>query len=176
MDEVIIIIGLIVLNGIFAMSEVALISARKSRLSTDAKKGSKAASVALKLANDPDRFLSTVQIGITLIGILTGIYSGNQIAADLTNVMISWGISPSYASVLAQAAIVVIVTYLTIIFGELVPKRIGLSVAEKAAKVVAQPMRVLATIALPFVWLLSKSTEIIFNLLGIKENDTKVTE
>jgi putative hemolysin len=176
MDEVIIIIGLIVLNGIFAMSEVALISARKSRLSTDAKKGSKVASVALKLANDPDRFLSTVQIGITLIGILTGIYSGNQIAADLTNVMISWGISSSYASVLAQAAIVVIVTYLTIIFGELVPKRIGLSVAEKAAKVVAQPMRVLATIALPFVWLLSKSTEIIFNLLGIKENDTKVTE
>ena len=99
MDEVIIIIGLIVLNGIFAMSEVALISARKSRLSTDAKKGSKAASVALKLANDPDRFLSTVQIGITLIGILTGIYSGNQIAADLTNVMISWVIPSTSTSV-----------------------------------------------------------------------------
>ena len=81
MDEIIIIIGLIVLNGIFAMSEVALISARKSRLSSDAKKGSKSAKVALKLANDPDRFLSTVQIGITLIGILTGIYSGNRIAA-----------------------------------------------------------------------------------------------
>lgn len=176
MDEIIIIIGLIVLNGIFAMSEVALISARKSRLSSDAKKGSKSAKVALKLANDPDRFLSTVQIGITLIGILTGIYSGNRIAADLTETMISWGVSVTYASALAQGIIVVVVTYLTIIFGELVPKRIGLSVAEKAAKVVARPMRVLASIALPFVWLLSKSTEIIFNLLGIKETDNKVTE
>ena len=158
------------------MSEVALISARKSRLSSDAKKGSKSAKVALKLANDPDRFLSTVQIGITLIGILTGIYSGNRIAADLTEIMISWGVSVTYASALAQGIIVVVVTYLTIIFGELVPKRIGLSVAEKAAKVVARPMRVLASIALPFVWLLSKSTEIIFNLLGIKETDNKVTE
>lgn len=158
------------------MSEVALISARKSRLSSDAKKGSKSAKVALKLANDPDRFLSTVQIGITLIGILTGIYSGNRIAADLTETMISWGVSVTYASALAQGIIVVVVTYLTIIFGELVPKRIGLSVAEKAAKVVARPMRVLASIALPFVWLLSKSTEIIFNLLGIKETDNKVTE
>lgn len=158
------------------MSEVALISARKSRLSSDAKKGSKSAKVALKLANDPDRFLSTVQIGITLIGILTGIYSGNRIAADLTETMISWGVSVTYASALAQGIIVVVVTYLTIIFGELVPKRIGLSVAEKAAKVVAHPMRVLASIALPFVWLLSKSTEIIFNLLGIKETDNKVTE
>ena len=155
---------------------MALISARKSRLSSDAKKGSKSAKVALKLANDPDRFLSTVQIGITLIGILTGIYSGNRIAADLTETMISWGVSVTYASALAQGVIVVIVTYLTIIFGELVPKRIGLSVAEKAAKVVARPMRVLASIALPFVWLLSKSTEIIFNLLGIKETDNKVTE
>lgn len=158
------------------MSEVALISARKSRLSSDAKKGSKSAKVALKLANDPDRFLSTVQIGITLIGILTGIYSGNRIAADLTETMISWGVSVTYASALAQGIIVVVVTYLTIIFGELVPKRIGLSVAEKAAKVVARSMRVLASIALPFVWLLSKSTEIIFNLLGIKETDNKVTE
>lgn len=158
------------------MSEVALISARKSRLSSDVKKGSKSAKVALKLANDPDRFLSTVQIGITLIGILTGIYSGNRIAADLTETMISWGVSVTYASALAQGIIVVVVTYLTIIFGELVPKRIGLSVAEKAAKVVARPMRVLASIALPFVWLLSKSTEIIFNLLGIKETDNKVTE
>lgn len=158
------------------MSEVALISARKSRLSSDAKKGSKSAKVALKLANDPDRFLSTVQIGITLIGILTGIYSGNRIAADLTETMISWGVSVTYASALAQGIIVVVVTYLTIIFGELVPKRIGLSVAEKAAKVVARPMRVLASIALPFVWLLSKSTEIIFNLLGVKETDNKVTE
>lgn len=176
MDEIIIIIGLIILNGIFAMSEVALISARKSRLSTDAKQGSKAAKMALKLANEPDRFLSTVQIGITLIGILTGIYSGNKIAVSLTDLMHSWGMSSAYAPAVAQGVIVVIVTYLTIIFGELVPKRIGMSMAEKTAKIVARPMGVLAKIALPFVWLLAKSTEVIFNLLGIKETENKVTE
>lgn len=176
MDEIFIIIGLIVLNGIFAMSEVALISARKSRLSTDAKKGNKAARIALKLANEPDRFLSTVQIGITLIGILTGIYSGNKIAASLTDTMLSWGVSSTYASALAQGLIVVIVTYLTIIFGELVPKRIGLSVAEKVAKLVSRPMNFLSFIASPFVWLLSKSTSAMFNLLGIKDTDNKVTE
>lgn len=176
MDEIVIIIGLIVLNGIFSMSEVALISARKTRLSTDAKKGSKAAGVALKLANDPDRFLSTVQIGITLIGILTGIYSGKQIASDFADILVSWGISASYAGTLAQSIIVVIVTFLSIVFGELVPKRIGLSIAERAAKTVSRPMSFLSMIALPFVWLLSKSTELIFNLLGIKETDNKVTE
>lgn len=158
------------------MSEVALISARKTRLSTDAKKGSKAAGVALKLANDPDRFLSTVQIGITLIGILTGIYSGNKIASDFSDILVSWGIPVNYSATLAQGIIVVIVTYLTIIFGELVPKRIGLSIAEQAAKTVSRPMNLLSTLALPFVWLLSKSTELIFNLSGIKEADNKVTE
>lgn len=176
MSEIVIIVGLIILNGIFAMSEVALISARKSRLSTDAKKGNKSAKIALKLANDPDRFLSTVQIGITLIGILTGIYSGNKIAVEFTEIMKGWGVSASYAAALAQGVIVVVVTYLTIIFGELVPKRIGMSIAESAAETVARPMRILSVIALPFVWLLAKSTELIFNLLGIKENDNKVTE
>lgn len=176
MDEILIIVGLILLNGIFAMSEVALISARKSRLSADVKAGSKAASVSLKLANDPGRFLSTIQIGITLIGILTGIYSGNKIAVLLTEVLLGWGVSSTYASALAQGSIVVIVTYLTIIFGELVPKRIGMSRAEQAAKMVSRPMRVLSSLALPFVWLLSKSTECIFNLFGIKDNGSKVTE
>ena len=159
MSEILIIIGLILLNGVFSMSEVAMISARKSRLSTDAKKGSKAAQKALDLSGNPDRFLSTVQIGITLIGILTGIYSGNKIATDLTDFMLSCGVSSAYAAVLAQGTIVVVVTYLTIIFGELVPKRIGLSVAEAVAKLMARPMNVLAMIASPFVWLLSKSTE-----------------
>lgn len=176
MSEIFIIIGLILLNGIFAMSEVALISARKSRLSADAKNGNKSARTALKLANDPDRFLSTVQIGITLIGILTGIYSGNQIAVDLTETMKTWGVSSAYASSVAQGLIVVVVTYLTIIFGELVPKRIGMTMAESAAKVMSRPMNFLSVIALPFVWLLAKSTEAIFNLLGIKNEDNKVTE
>lgn len=176
MSEILIIVGLILLNGVFSMSEVAMISARKSRLSTDARKGSKAAQKALDLSGNPDKFLSTVQIGITLIGILTGIYSGNQIAADLTDWLKSLGMSPSTAFVVAQGGIVVLVTYLTIVFGELVPKRIGLSVAENVAKLMARPMNVLAIIASPFVWLLSKSTEVIFNLLGIREEDGKVTE
>ena len=176
MDELIIIVGLILLNGIFAMSEVALISARKSRLSTDAKKGNKSARMALKLANQPDRFLSTVQIGITLIGILTGIYSGNKIAVSFTETLLTWGVSVRYASALAQGLIVVAVTFLSIIFGELVPKRIGMSMAERAAKLMARPMHLLSLIALPFVWLLSKSTELMFNLLGIKNSDNTVTE
>lgn len=125
MDEIFIIIGLILLNGIFSMSEVALISARKSRLAADQEKGSKGARIALNLANDPDRFLSTVQIGITLIGILTGIFSGNKIAVQLTDFFAGCGLVQAYAAPLAQALIVIIVTFLTIVFGELVPKRIG---------------------------------------------------
>lgn len=158
------------------MSEIAVISARKSSLNTDMKNGNKRAKTALKLANDPDRFLSTVQIGITLIGILTGIYSGSKLSNDFANVLISWGVHTSYASLAAQCIIVILVTYLTIIFGELVPKRIGLNVAEKAAKLVARPMNCLSTIAAPFVWILAKSTEHIVNLLGIKEAEAKVTE
>lgn len=176
MNEIIIIISLILLNGIFAMSEIALISARKSSLNTDAKKGSKAAKLALKLANEPDRFLSTIQIGITLIGILTGIYSGAALTDDFSVILKNWGVSPLYASLIAQGLIVVAVTYLTLIFGELVPKRIGLSIAEKASKVVARPMYILSLAAAPFVWLLSKSTSCMFNLLGIKDSDNKVTE
>lgn len=176
MSELFIIIGLILLNGVFAMSEIALISARKSSLNTDAKKGNRAAKVALKLANEPDRFLSTVQIGITLIGILTGIYSGNTIAVVFGEWLASLGIGSNYAFAIGQTLIVVIVTYLTLIFGELVPKRIGMSVAEKAAKVVARPMYYLSVIASPFVWLLSKSTSVMFGVLGIKSGENKVTE
>lgn len=176
MDEIAIILILILLNGIFAMSEIAVISARKSSLSTDLKKGSKSAKMALKLANDPDRFLSTVQIGITLIGILTGIYSGASLADDFSDLLTSAGFPQAYARLTAQTIIIILVTYLSIIFGELVPKRIGLSMAEKASKAVARPMYFLSVIAAPFVWILAKSTEAMFNLLGIKEAESKVTE
>ena len=158
------------------MSEIAVISARKSSLNTDIKKGNKGAQTALKLANNPDKFLSTVQIGITLIGILTGIYSGAKLSDDFAAVLVGWGMHSSYAALTAQCIIVILVTYLTIIFGELVPKRIGLSVAEKVAKIVARPMNCLSAIAAPFVWILAKSTESIVNLLGIKEAEAKVTE
>ncbi len=176
MTEIIIIVILILLNGLFAMSEIAVISARKSSLSSDVKKGSKSARYALKLANEPDRFLSTVQIGITLIGILTGIYSGAQLSDDFASLLISLGLTPSIADETAQITIVIIVTYLTLIMGELVPKRIGMAAAEKAAKLIARPMYYLSVIASPFVKILAASTSGMFNMLGLKEAETKVTE
>ena len=174
--EIAIILLLILLNGVFAMSEIALISARKSRLETDAREGNRAARTALNLARKPDKFLSTIQIGITLIGILTGIYSGDVLAQDLGAMLTRIGIPASWSVTAAKTIIVIIVTYLTLIFGELVPKRIGMSAAEKAAKAVARPMNLLSTIASPFVWLLSKSTAFFFNVLGIKDQEEKVTE
>ncbi len=176
MNEIFIIIGLILLNGVFSMSEVALISARKSRLTLDVKKGNKSAQTALDLAGKPDKFLSTVQIGITLIGLLTGIYSGNRIADDFSNLLITWGMNAPMAHPVAQGVIVVIVTYLTIVFGELVPKRIGMGMSESVAKIMAQPMNLLAKIGTPFVWLLSFTTDLVLRIFGINGNDNKLTE
>ena len=174
--EFIIILALILLNGIFSMSEIAVISARKSNLTNDSRKGNHSARIALKLANDPDKFLSTVQIGITLIGILTGIYSGDALADDFGVVLTEWGFPAAYARITAQALIVMFVTYLTILFGELVPKRIGMSASSRVAKCLARPMYWLSIIASPFVWLLAKSTSLIFSLLNIDTNGEKVTE
>jgi len=176
MEEIIIIVLLIFCNGVFSMSEIAVISARKTSLANDEKRGSRAAKTALRLANDPDRFLSTVQIGITLIGILTGIYSGASLSGKFAPLLEAIGVPEAWAYPVAQGLIVVIVTYFTIIFGELVPKRIGMGVAEKMAKLIARPMYALSRVAGPFVWLLSKSTEGVVNLLGLKDAETKVTE
>ena len=176
MEEIFIIILLILLNGVFAMSEIAIISARKSSLQADANKGSKAARTALNLAQDPDRFLSAVQVGITLIGILTGIFSGNKIAAEFSSLLQSAGMSASGASALAQTIIVILVMFLTLIFGELVPKRIAMSASEKVSKIVAGPMKFISVIAAPFVWLLAKTTSLITRMLGIRYQETKVTE
>ncbi len=175
--EIVIIIGLILLNGVLSMSEIAMVSARKSRLEADVKKGSKSAKTALKLANAPDTFLSTIQIGITLIGILTGLYSGEVLAHSLGKVIALIEPLKPHAVAIAQTLIVIIVTYLTLIIGELVPKRIGMSASERVAKIVARPMNLLSKIALPFVWLLSKSTAITLKLLGINtQGNNKVTE
>lgn len=176
MEEILIILLLILFNGIFAMSEIAIISARKIKLSSLAKKGSKGAKVALKLANDPDRFLSTIQIGITLIGILTGIYSGAALSGKFAVLLVEVGVPASLAQPVAQTVIVIIVTMLSIIFGELVPKRIGMSVAERASTAIARPMALLSRVAAPFVWILAKSTEGIISLLGIKDAESKITE
>ncbi|MBQ4278936.1 MAG: HlyC/CorC family transporter [Rikenellaceae bacterium] len=174
--EIIIILLLIALNGVFAMSEIALISARKSKLETDARHGNRAAQTALRLIEKPDKFLSTIQIGITLIGILTGLYSGDVFAQDVGVLLVRLGVPAAYAIGLAKTLIVIVVTYLTIIFGELVPKRIGMTAAERAAKLIARPMHWLSVFASPFVWLLSKSTGLIFRLLKISEQESKVTE
>lgn len=174
--EIAIIIGLIFLNGLFSMSEIAIVSARKVNLASRAKYGDKSSQSALDLANNPDKFLSTVQVGITLIGILTGIYSGDVLAHDFSLVLLQIGISASYSYHLAQVIIIVVVTYFTIIFGELVPKKLGLSMAEKIARLIARPMNILSHIVYPFVWMLSKSTAIVCNLLGIKGAEYKVTE
>ena len=175
--EIVIIVGLILLNGVLSMSEIAMVSARKSRLEADVKKGSKAAKTALKLANAPDTFLSTIQIGITLIGILTGLYSGEVLAQSFCKVIALIKPLEAHAVAIAQTLIVIIVTYLTLIIGELVPKRIGMSASERVAKLVARPMNLLSKIALPFVWILSKSTVATLKLLGVNtQENNKVTE
>lgn len=175
--EIFIIIGLILLNGVLSMSEIALVSARKARLELEAKRGNKSAQTALKLAGEPDRFLSTIQIGITLIGILTGLYSGEAFATNLAEVVRHIPVLEPYALGLSKTVIVVIVTYLTLIMGELVPKRIGMGYAEKVSMLVAKPMYLLSKLASPFVWLLSKSTALTIKITGIKGNeDNKVTE
>lgn len=176
MDDIVIIVALILLNGIFSMSEIALISARKSRLSTDARHGSKGAATAMKLAEDPDRFLSTIQIGITLIGILTGLYSGAAIADEVGAQLQQWGLQPRLAHTTGQILIVAAVTYLSIVVGELVPKRIGLAAANSVAKVVSRPMHLLSVAAMPLVWLLSVSTAFFVKVLGLKKNANSVTE
>lgn len=176
MEEIFIILFLILLNGIFSMSEISLISARKSSLQSEANKGNKSAQTALKLAENPDRFLSSVQVGITLIGLLTGMFSGNKIAAIFTDVMVRAGLSESVASALAQTIIIIVVTYFSIVLGELVPKRIGMSAAEKVAKIVAGPMKFISKLTYPLVWVLSKSTSLIVKILGVKSQESKVTE
>lgn len=176
MSEIFIILGLILFNGMLSMTEMAMVSARKSSLSTEAKNGNERAQRALSMAENPDRMLSTIQIGITLIGILTGIYSGSKLAEAFAVWMDSLGMVHNYSLPLAQGIIVIIVTYLTLVFGELLPKRIGMAMAENIAKIMASPMNFLSTIASPFVWLLSKSTSVTFSLIGLKDEGSKVTE
>lgn len=176
MVEILIILGLILLNGIFSMAEIALVSSRKARLESQAIKGDKSAKDALELAEKPDTFLSTVQIGITLIGILTGIFSGEALKTDLIEFLKRFEWLHPYLNITATAIIVVVVTYFTLVLGELVPKRIGLSRPETIAKLVARPMSILSKLTYPFVWLLSKSTYLAVKLLNIKPKDNQVTE
>lgn len=175
--EVIIIIALILLNGIFSMSEMSLVSARKFKLESAKKKGSKGAKTALELSENPTRFLSTVQIGITLIGILLGVYSGENMTKDVEQYLAHVELLSPYAHNLAVVIIVIGVTYLSIVLGELLPKRLGLTFPEPIAIFLAKPMKVLSVITSPFVWLLTISNDILIKILGITSTmDSKVSE
>jgi putative hemolysin len=175
--EILIILFLIILNGVFSMSEIALISARKNRLETAAKKGNANAKAALDLANSPNEFLSTVQIGITLIGILTGIYSGDKITTDVQNFVASFEALKPYANSIAVGIVVVTLTFFSLVLGELLPKRIGLNYPESIAKAVAVPMKIVSKVTMPFIWLLTTSTDFLLKILQIKPTaDGKVTE
>ncbi|MBW7951042.1 MAG: DUF21 domain-containing protein, partial [Chitinophagaceae bacterium] len=150
MTEILIIISLILLNGLFSMAEIALVSARKARLEAEANKGDNDSKAALDLANHPEKFLSTVQIGITLIGILTGIFSGEKIKATVVLWLQQFDAIKPYSNKLGTVLVVIIITYLTLVLGELLPKRIGLSNPETIAKIIAKPMRFISAITFPF--------------------------
>lgn len=165
--EILFIFGLVLLNGFFSMSEMALVSSKRARLQTAADRGSAGARTALRLLADPTGFLSAVQIGITLIGILTGVYSGATFAQHLATVLAAWGIAPQYADNAAYVLVVTAVTFLSLIFGELVPKRIALSNAERLAIFVAPIMRWFALLMTPLVWILRGAVELVLKIVPV---------
>jgi len=174
--EFIIIIALILLNGIFSMAEMSLVSAKKYKLEIAKKKGVFGADAAIKLSENPNRFLSTVQIGITLIGILLGIYSGDSLTKKLELLVTEIEFLAPYAPQIAVSLIVIAVTYFSIVIGELFPKRLGLTFPESIAIFLAKPMQIISSITLPFVWLLSISNNFLSNLFGIKNKDKTISE
>ena len=174
--EILLILVLTILNGVFSMSEIALVSSRRSRLETDAKNGDRRAQVALDLSNSPNRFLSTVQIGITLIGILLGIFSGDTLTTDVQNRVAQLEFLRPYAHSVAVVLVLLLLTYLSLVFGELVPKRIGLSNPEGIAKTMAAPMILLSRLTSPFIALLTFSSDLLMKVLRIRPNENAVTE
>ena len=177
MTEVFILLALILANGLFTMSEIALVSARKGRLESLANKGDLKAKVALDLTTNPEKFLSTAQIGITLISIITGVYSGNKFGRDIEPMVARIDLLSPYAATISTVLVVIVVTFLSIIFGELIPKKFGLLRAEKISRMVAGPMNFLSKLGYPFVWTLSNVTNLIFKLFNVgKATDSAVTE
>ena len=175
--EILILLSLIFVNALFVMSEIALISARRTRMESLANKGDEKAKTALLLIDNPERFLSTAQIGMTLIAILTGVYSGEKFGAELKPYIENIPSLKEYAGTISTSIVVVCVTFLSIIFGELMPKKLGLIQSEKIARAVAGPMNFISSIVYPFVWLLSGITNLIFKILNIKKpSDSAVTE
>jgi putative hemolysin len=166
--QIAVIVVLALLNGLLAMSETALVSSRKARLKQRAEAGDRGARVALRLAESPNRFLSTVQIGISLVGVLAGAFGGATLAGPLADALRSVPALEPYAEPMAFGTVVVAITYLSLIIGELVPKRLALNGPEMVASRVAGPMRLLSAITAPAVWFLSVSTEGVLRLLGVR--------
>src|SRR5574344_1165537 len=167
--QVLILLALIVLNGLFAMAEIALVTARKARLQKWIDEGDSAAEAALKLGQDPTGFLSTIQIGITTIGVLNGVFGEAALAQPLTTWLQQLGVPSQYAGGIATTVVVVGITYVSIVVGELVPKRLGQSHPEAIARLVARPVQWLAQLTRPFVYLLSVATQLLLRLLGVRE-------
>ncbi len=166
--DLLIIAGLIFINGIFAMSELAIVSAKVTTLRGKADKGSGGAATALELAANPGKFLSTVQIGITLVGIIAGAYSGASLGGPVGERLVRLGLPPDYAGQAGFALVIALTTYFSLVIGELVPKQLALRAAVPIAVVMARPMRWLALIAAPIVWVLDTSSGLIIRLMGIR--------
>jgi len=175
--ELLIVLLLIVLNGVFAMSEMAIVSARKARLAQRAADGDRRAQTALELANDPNQLLSTIQVGITLIGIVNGAFGGATMASAVGEAIQAVPFLAPYSAPIGFGLVVSVITYLSLVVGELVPKRLALGNPERVAVIVAGPMRLLAMLASPVVRLLSASNDFVLRLLGSRPSDeAPVTE
>jgi putative hemolysin len=177
MIEIVIIVALTLLNGVFAMSELAVMSSRKARLQGMADQGVRGARGALRLIDNPSHFLSTVQIGITMVGVVAGAYGGATLGQRFGTWLDSFPIFGGYGEMVGYVAVIVAITYLSIVLGELIPKRIALRAPERTASIIAGPMRTLSRITAPFVWLLGTSTDLLLRLLGLhEEREETVTE
>src|SRR3954464_8618719 len=174
--DVLLLLALIGLNGVLAMSELAIVSSREARLKAMARSGSAGAQTALDLGADPGRFLSTVQSGITLIAIFAGAFSGASLGEPMTQRVQSLGLEPDTAHTVGFGLVIVLTTYFSLVIGEIVPKQIALRSPEPIAVAMSRPMRWLSKITAPFVWLLDRSSAFIFKVLGMdRESRNQVT-
>ncbi|NVD45034.1 hemolysin family protein [Qipengyuania atrilutea] len=166
--DLLVIAGLILINGVFAMSELAIVSARTANLRSSAKKGSTSAQTALELAADPGKFLSTVQIGITLVGIIAGAYSGASLGGPVGERLAALGVPVDVADDAGFALVIALTTYFSLVVGELVPKQVALRAAAPIAIIMARPMAILAKVAAPIVWILDTTSGLLIRALGIR--------
>jgi len=177
MPEILLIIFLIFINGILSMSEIAFVSIRKSKLEVEAVKGDRKAKLIFGQISSPSRFLSTIQIGITLIGILTGVYSGASIADKFSHYLTQFPILIQYSATVSIILVVMVITFLSLFFGELIPKQIALRYPETITRIMIRPILIFSSIMYPFTWTLTKSSDLFLKLFNFTPNrDAKVTE